>query len=52
MDAVDYELDAKKGIVIIYVCRRCKERTRNMSAHEDGTMADDYAGILALKSLK
>lgn len=50
MDAIDYELDRKKGIVLIHLCRRCRARVRNMAAHEDAAMADDYARILALKA--
>jgi len=43
MDAVGYELDAKKGIVLHYLCRRCGARTRNMAATDDV-----YERILAL----
>ena len=49
MDAIDYELSSKKGLVLVYRCRRCGEVTRNMAAHEDPVQADDYARILALK---
>ena len=49
MDAIDYELSSKKGLVLVYRCRKCGEVTRNMAAHEDPVLADDYARILALK---
>ena len=51
MDAVDYELDGKKGLVLIFRCRRCQELLRTMAAHEDAQAADDYARILALKGV-
>ena len=49
MDAIDYELSSKKGLVLIYRCRRCGEVTRNMAAQEDPLQPDDYALILRLK---
>jgi hypothetical protein len=50
MDAVDYELSSKKGIVLIFRCRKCGQTTRNMAAHEDPVAPDDYALILSLKA--
>ena len=50
MDAVDYELDGKKGLVLMFRCRVCKGTLRTMAAHEDPKAPDDYAKILALKS--
>ena len=50
MEAVDYELDAKKGIVLIFRCRRCHAQTRNMAAHTDPHAPDDYDAILRLKN--
>lgn len=49
MDAVDYELDSKKGLVLIFQCRKCRVRLRTMAANEDPNAPDDYARILALK---
>ncbi len=49
MDAIDYELSGKKGLVLVFRCRRCGAVTRNMAAHEDPAEADDYARILQLK---
>jgi hypothetical protein len=48
MDAIGYELDGKKGLVLIFQCRRCRARTRNVAAHEDPDQPDDYAAILRL----
>lgn len=48
MDAVSYELDSKKGLMLHFKCRRCSEHTRTIAAHEDGTLPDDYARILKL----
>lgn len=48
MDAVGYELDGKKGLVLIFRCRRCQAVTRNIAAHEDPDAPDDYARILRL----
>lgn len=50
MDAVDYELSGKKGLVLVFRCRKCGAITRNMAANEDSQYADDFAKILALKS--
>jgi hypothetical protein len=50
MDAVDYELDGKKGLMLLFRCRRCGARTRNMAAREDPQQADLYDRILALKA--
>jgi hypothetical protein len=52
MDAVDYELDGKKGLILIFRCRKCHALLRTMAAHEDAAAGDDYAKILALKSGK
>lgn len=48
MDAISYELDGKKGLVLTFRCRKCQEITRTMAAHEDRAAADDYPTILAL----
>ncbi len=49
MDAVDYELDSKKGLMLVFRCRRCQQRTRNMAATQDPLAPDDYERILNLK---
>lgn len=51
MDAVGYELDAKKGIALIFSCRRCGERRRNKANREE-PMPDDYEAILRLTPTK
>ena len=48
MDAIAYELSGKKGLVLVFRCRRCAQITRNIAAHEDSESADDYARILRL----
>ncbi|MCX6108974.1 MAG: RNHCP domain-containing protein [Proteobacteria bacterium] len=48
MDAIAYELSGKKGLVLVFRCRRCSQITRNVAAHEDPDGADDYARILRL----
>jgi formylmethanofuran dehydrogenase subunit E len=45
---VGYELDAKKGLVILFQCTRCGERSRNRALLEDANQADDYDRILKL----
>jgi hypothetical protein len=49
MDLVDYELSSKKGLVLIFRCRRCQSLTRNVAALDDPLAADDYDQILACK---
>lgn len=48
MDAVSYELSGKKGIMLIFRCRRCGGTGRNMAAHEDRNQPDDYGKILEI----
>jgi DNA-directed RNA polymerase subunit RPC12/RpoP len=48
MDAVAYETSGKKGLMLVFRCRRCGAETRNMAAHEDPVMPDDYDKILKL----
>ncbi len=50
LKATSYELDAKKGIVLIFTCSKCGARTRNKSNHEDPVSPDDYNKILALSN--
>lgn len=49
MDAIDYELDGKKGLILVYRCRKCGAQARNIAAREDRILDDDYDRILALK---
>lgn len=49
LKAVDYELSAKKGIVLIFSCRRCGQKTRNKAADQAVIQPDDLDQILALK---
>ena len=51
MDAVGYELEGKKGLVLLFRCRLCAQSTRTMAAHEDLAAPDDYARILALSKV-
>ncbi len=48
MDAVGYENDGKKGLVLLFACRRCGARTRNMAARADPLASDNYEKILKL----
>lgn len=50
MDAIDYELTGKKGLVLIFKCRSCNAITRNIAATEEPQSPDNYDKILALKS--
>lgn len=47
LKASGYELDGKKGIVLIFKCQKCGAVTRN-KAMRDGVMPDNYDVILAL----
>jgi hypothetical protein len=49
MPAVDYDLDGKKGLVLLFRCETCGEITRCVAAREDREAPDDYDAILALK---
>lgn len=51
MDAVGYELDGKKGLVLTFRCRRCQAELRNVSAREGETVPDDYDLILKIRTL-
>ncbi|MBQ48623.1 MAG: RNHCP domain-containing protein [Zetaproteobacteria bacterium] len=48
MDAINYDVDGKKGLVLIFKCRDCKEITRNIASIEDPQQSDDYDRILTL----
>ncbi len=48
LEATGYELDTKKGIVLLFRCLRCGEESRNKANHEDQLCPDNYDQILAL----
>ena len=48
MDAVGYEKTGNKGLVLTFRCRRCRELTRNVAAHEDDIDPDDLDRIIRL----
>ena len=48
MDAIGYELDGKKGLMLRFRCRRCGALTRNMAAREDPLASDDLDAVLRL----
>ena len=48
LEATGYELDAKKGIVLLFRCVRCGAETRNKANHEDPVCPDNYDKILSL----
>lgn len=48
MDAVGYELSGKKGIVLVFCCRRCGAVLKNKAAIDDPAQPDDYDLILKL----
>ena len=48
MDPIGYEMSSKKGLVLIFKCRKCKEITKNISLTEDSIQPDDYDKILQL----
>lgn len=53
MKAYGYEPTGKKGLVLLFQCQKCGERTRNVAANEDQIEPDDYELILRLnQSLK
>ncbi|MCX6117289.1 MAG: RNHCP domain-containing protein [Proteobacteria bacterium] len=47
LKANGYELDGKKGIVLLFLCQKCGQKTRNKSLR-DGPDPDDYDLILKL----
>ncbi len=49
MKAIDYDLNSKKGLVLIFECSLCGFRGTNISAYEDEIEPDDYDLILKLK---
>ena len=48
--ATGYELDSKKGIVLLFTCSKCGARTRNKANQNDPVCPDDYSKILALSA--
>jgi DNA-directed RNA polymerase subunit RPC12/RpoP len=50
LKATGYELDSKKGLMILFECQRCHAKTRNIANHEDPVCPDNYDQILRLTS--
>jgi DNA-directed RNA polymerase subunit RPC12/RpoP len=48
LEACGYELEGRKGIMILFRCARCGETVRNKAALEDPLCPDDYDRILRL----
>lgn len=48
LEAVGYELNSKKGIVLRFKCDKCGGTYNNKSAHDDPRQPDDYDKILSL----
>lgn len=48
MESISYELDSKKGLILIFKCNECGQIGRNKAAHEDEVQADAYDLILKL----
>ena len=46
--ATGYELDSKKGIVLLFTCDKCAAKTRNKANQDDPVCPDNYDNILAL----
>ncbi|HET9241477.1 MAG TPA: RNHCP domain-containing protein [Oligoflexus sp.] len=45
---IGYELNGKKGLVLLFRCARCKAETRNIALLDDPILSDDYQKILDL----
>ncbi|MFY7930023.1 MAG: RNHCP domain-containing protein [Oligoflexus sp.] len=48
LQPIGYELSGKKGLVLLFRCRRCQAETRNVALLDDPMASDDYQRILAL----
>ena len=46
--ATGYDLDRKKGIVLLFLCGKCGAKTRNKANQDDPVCPDNYDTILAL----
>ena len=51
LDCVGYELSKKKGIMLLFKCRKCDASTRNKAIIDGDQVNDDYDLILS-KSAK
>ncbi len=51
MDPIGYEPHPKKGLVLLFKCRRCQAIGRNKAILDDPIQADDYDRILRLSPL-
>ena len=48
MDAIGYELNGKKGVVLLFRCRVCGVVLKNKAALDDPVQPDNYDTILKL----
>jgi DNA-directed RNA polymerase subunit RPC12/RpoP len=48
LEAIGYDLDSKKGIVLIFRCAKCGQETRNKANRDDPLCPDNYDKILLL----
>lgn len=48
MKAQGYDLDGKKGIILIFQCQKCGATLRNVANRDDPLAPDDYELILKL----
>ena len=48
LEPVGYEHHKKKGLMILFRCKKCGEQTRNKALLEDKFCPDDYDKILSL----
>ena len=48
LEAISYDLDPKKGIVLIFRCAKCGQETRNKANRDDTLCPDNYDKILLL----
>jgi DNA-directed RNA polymerase subunit RPC12/RpoP len=45
---IAYELNGKKGLILLFRCSRCAAETRNIALIDDPILGDDYQKILDL----
>ena len=48
LQPIDYELSGKKGIILVFKCKKCGEISRNIAALQGETTPDDYDLILRI----
>ncbi len=47
LNCTGYELSKKKGLILIFTCKKCGQTTRNKAMLEDPVASDDYDLILS-----